>query len=46
MQRTFADIDKAQRELGYIPATGFDEGLQRFADWLRAELRDEAAGSA
>ncbi len=31
MRRTFADIGKARQQLGYAPATDFDEGLRRFA---------------
>ena len=33
---TWADIAKAQRLLGYQPATSLAEGLQRFVDWYRA----------
>lgn len=45
MRRTYADIDKAQRLLGYAPHTDFDEGLRRFAAWLRARLDAERAAS-
>lgn len=30
-------IDKAQRDLGYVPKVGLDEGLQRTAAWYRQE---------
>ena len=30
-------IDKARRELGYVPRVGLDEGLRRTAEWYRAE---------
>jgi nucleoside-diphosphate-sugar epimerase len=30
-----ADVSKIERELGWRPAVGFDEGLARTADWLR-----------
>jgi 2-alkyl-3-oxoalkanoate reductase len=30
-------IDKAERDLGYAPAVGIDEGLRRTADWYRRE---------
>jgi UDP-glucuronate 4-epimerase len=32
--QTWADITKAQRQLGYHPRTCFEEGLSRFAAWL------------
>ena len=34
---TFANIDRARELLGWEPQTEFDDGLRRFADWLRAE---------
>ena len=30
-------IDKAKRELGYLPKVDIDEGLRRTAEWYRAE---------
>jgi UDP-glucuronate 4-epimerase len=33
---TWADISKAQRLLGYMPATPIEEGLKRFLAWYRA----------
>jgi nucleoside-diphosphate-sugar epimerase len=30
-------IDKAKRDLGYVPAVDLDEGLRRTAEWYRAE---------
>lgn len=32
--RTYADIARASRELGYRPETGFREGVQRFLEWF------------
>ncbi len=32
-------IDKAKRELGYIPRIGIDEGLKRTGDWYKATGR-------
>jgi UDP-glucuronate 4-epimerase len=34
--QTYASIDKARALLGYEPATSFEEGTRRFADWLRS----------
>ncbi len=33
--RTWADISAAREALGYAPATGFEDGIDRFARWLR-----------
>lgn len=33
--RTFADIGRAQSELGYAPRVGLDEGLRRFVAWYQ-----------
>lgn len=41
MRRTYADIDKARRLLGYAPRTDFDDGLERFAGWLRNEIAQQ-----
>jgi nucleoside-diphosphate-sugar epimerase len=30
-------IDKARRDLGYVPKVGIDEGLRRTAEWYRKE---------
>jgi UDP-glucuronate 4-epimerase len=35
VERTYADITKAARELGYKPRTTIEEGLARFVKWLR-----------
>jgi UDP-glucuronate 4-epimerase len=32
--RTYADITKATRLLGYRPATLFQEGIKKFVSWL------------
>ncbi|UCG56400.1 MAG: GDP-mannose 4,6-dehydratase [Phycisphaerales bacterium] len=37
VERTYADVTKATAELGYDPATNFEEGLAEFVDWLRHE---------
>ena len=37
VNRTFADITKAARELGYNPSTPIPDGLVKFTAWLRKE---------
>ncbi|MBU7007227.1 GDP-mannose 4,6-dehydratase [Phosphitispora fastidiosa] len=34
VNRTFADISKAKRILGYNPQTDFAEGIRKFVEWL------------
>jgi UDP-glucuronate 4-epimerase len=38
VERTYADITKAKKELGYKPKTTIEEGLAKFATWLRKNL--------
>jgi nucleoside-diphosphate-sugar epimerase len=40
VKRTYADITKAQKLLGYDPDTPIEEGLQKFADWVTAYYED------
>lgn len=35
VQRTYADISRAERELGYRPNTSIEVGLARFVEWFR-----------
>ncbi len=35
VERTYADVTKAVRELGYNPSTTIEEGLIKFVTWLR-----------
>ncbi len=35
VQRTYADVDKARTLLGYEPSTPVEEGIPRFAEWIR-----------
>jgi UDP-glucuronate 4-epimerase len=37
VNRTYADITKAARELGYNPSTPIPDGLTKFVAWLRQE---------
>lgn len=34
--KTYADIDKARRLLGYNPQTGLEDGIRKFVDWYQA----------
>jgi len=36
VERTFADVTLAQRDLGYEPRTEIADGLARFVEWYRA----------
>ena len=33
---THADLTKAHQALGYSPKVSFEEGIGRFAEWLRS----------
>ncbi len=35
VDRTFADVDLAKRELGYNPKTHIEDGLAKFVEWFR-----------
>ena len=37
IRHNFADLDKARRLLGFEPRCGFDDGLRRFADWVKQQ---------
>ena len=34
---THADVSKAKELLGYEARTGFQEGIQRFVEWMKQE---------
>jgi nucleoside-diphosphate-sugar epimerase len=40
VKRTYADISKADDLLGYTPDTPIDEGLRKFADWVKEYYAD------
>lgn len=40
VRRTWADIKKAQKLLGYNPTMRFEEGIGRFAVWLKSSIQD------
>jgi UDP-glucuronate 4-epimerase len=35
VRRTYANVDKAQSLLGYQPSTPIEDGIPRFAEWIR-----------
>ena len=37
VERTYADVSKAVRELGYNPRTKIEDGLAKFVTWLRKQ---------
>ena len=37
VERTWADIAKARGVLGYAPSTPFEEGIEQFIRWLKAQ---------
>jgi len=38
VERTYADVSLARKELGYNPSVSLDEGLHRTVAWVREEL--------
>ncbi len=40
VNRTYADVAKAESRLGYRPSTDIRTGLARFVDWFRQEQRN------
>ena len=38
VNKTFADVTKAKRVLGYNPTMEFTEGIKRFVDWKKEEM--------
>lgn len=46
MRRTWSDVGKAQRMLGYEPVVEFDEGLRAFRGWLEETLDAEQAAAS
>jgi len=39
VKSTYADIQKAERELGFSPTTPLDVGIAKFSDWFLAQNR-------
>jgi nucleoside-diphosphate-sugar epimerase len=44
--RTWAEIRKAERLLGYRPATSIEEGIPRFVEWFSSQAAAEAVDVA
>lgn len=42
VQRTYADVSRARRLLGYEPHTPIQVGIERFAAWVRAYYADQS----
>ena len=40
VQKTFASLERAERELAYRPTVRIEEGVARFVDWYRAQPQD------
>ena len=39
VDRTFADISKAKKLIGYNPKTSFKEGIERFIKWYKENIK-------
>jgi UDP-glucuronate 4-epimerase len=44
VDRTWADVSRAKRDLDWAPSTGFDEGMDRFVAWFKEERSRAASG--
>jgi UDP-glucuronate 4-epimerase len=44
VERTWADVTRARRDLGWAPEIDIDEGLRRFLTWLARRREMQAAG--
>ena len=38
VERTFADLTRSRRDLGYDPQVRIEEGLRRTVEWVKSEL--------
>jgi UDP-glucuronate 4-epimerase len=39
VMQTYADISRAREEIGYSPSIPVEEGVPRFVDWYRSEMK-------
>ncbi|MHC4991225.1 MAG: SDR family NAD(P)-dependent oxidoreductase [Planctomycetota bacterium] len=44
VDRTWADIDRARRDLGWSPSVDIDEGLRRFLEWFESQRSNTGIG--
>ena len=35
VDRTYADISKAKKLIGYLPKTSFEGGIKKFVEWYK-----------
>lgn len=35
VEKTYADISKAKRVIGYDPQTNFEDGIRKFIEWYK-----------
>jgi UDP-glucuronate 4-epimerase len=45
VDRTWADVGRAKRDLDWAPATSFDRGMDAFFEWFETERQRAASGS-
>lgn len=45
VERTWADISRAKRDLDWAPVTSFDRGMDAFFEWFEVERKRAASGS-
>ena len=45
IKHSFADIQRAQKELGYQPSVDFKTGLRRTVEWYKAQLQPSTTGA-
>lgn len=45
VDRTWADVSRAKRELDWEPVTSFERGMNVFFEWFEAERVRAASGS-
>ena len=38
VERTYADISKANKLIGYNPKTSFEEGIKKFFNWYKQNI--------
>lgn len=38
VERTYADVSLARKQIGYKPTVRIDEGIQKFVDWYRSRV--------